>query len=82
MAELDWTSPHLVTGLRQSSAVPQVAPVTVQAVPAGVTPGALSPANPVVWLAGIAAVTVGLVAVSGSVRLGRAKVAVTAGKSS
>ena len=63
------------------SAVPHVSPVTVQAVPAGISPRSLSPENPAVWLAGIAALTVGLVAVSGSVRLGRAKVSVAAGKS-
>lgn len=81
MSEFAWTDPGAITGMARHTAVPHVAPVTAQAVPAGVAPAALSPSNPMVWLAGIAAVTVGLVAVSGSVRLGRAKVSASVGKS-
>lgn len=40
----------------------------------------LSPQNPLLWFGGVLAVTVGLVAVSGSVRLGRAKVSASVGK--
>lgn len=40
----------------------------------------LSPDSPLLWFGGLLAVTVGLVAVSGSVRLGRAKVSASVGK--
>lgn len=78
---MEWSSPQAVTGLRMPSVVPTVAPVTAQAA-VGHEPGGLgSPDNPLTWLVGIVAVTVGLVAVSGSVRLGRGKVSVNVGKS-
>lgn len=38
-----------------------------------------SPRNPLVWLGGVLAVTVGLASVAGSVRLGKAKVTATVG---
>jgi len=37
--------------------------------------GLLHPDNPLFWLGGIVAVTLGLIGVSGSVRLGRARIA-------
>lgn len=39
-----------------------------------------SPRNPLVWLGGVLAVTVGLASVAGSVRLGKAKVSASVGK--
>lgn len=39
-----------------------------------------SPRNPLVWLGGIMAVTVGLASVAGSVRLGKAKISASVGK--
>lgn len=41
-----------------------------------------SPHNPLLWFGGILAVTLGFAAVSGSVRLGKAKVSASVGKSS
>jgi hypothetical protein len=41
-----------------------------------------SPHNPLLWFGGILAVTLGFGAVSGSVRLGKAKVSASVGKSS
>lgn len=79
---MDWTSPQAVTGLRGGLAVPQVASVTAQAA-VGHEPGGLLHAdNPLTWALGLGLVTFGLVAVSGSVRLGRAKVSASVGKTS
>jgi hypothetical protein len=39
-----------------------------------------SPRNPLVWLGGVMAVTVGLASVAGSVKLGRAKISASVGK--
>lgn len=39
-----------------------------------------SPRNPLVWLGALAAVTVGAAGFAGSVRIGKAKVSVAAGK--
>ena len=38
-----------------------------------------SPRNPLLWLGGVVAVTVGLASVAGSVRLGKAKVSASVG---
>lgn len=43
-------------------------------------PGLFHPDNPLLWGLGIAAITLGLAAASGSVRLGKATVKVSAGK--
>lgn len=42
--------------------------------------GVLSPQNPLFWLGGILAVTAGLIGVSGSARVGRAKVSASLDK--
>jgi len=45
----------------------------------GSWPGALNPANPLFWFGVLAATTLGLMAVSGNVRLGRTKIAASVG---
>ncbi len=42
--------------------------------------GLFSPSNPLLWFGAILAITVGAAGVAGSVRLGKAKIAVSAGK--
>lgn len=54
--------------------------VTNAAVTGGGKPGRLDIDNPVVWLVGIGAVTLGLVAASTHVRVGAFRASVSAGK--
>lgn len=76
-----WTSPQAVTGLRSPGIVPHVAPVTAQAAVGHGVGGPLSSRNPLTWAVGILAVTLGLAAMSGSVRLGKAQVSASVGRS-
>ena len=45
----------------------------------GSWPGILNPQNPLFWFTALAATTLGLMAISGNVRLGRTKVAASVG---
>lgn len=78
---MDWTTPQAVTGLRAPSIVQHVAPVTQTAAVGHGPAGMLDPGNPLLWAAGFVALTLGLVGVSGSVRLGKAKASASVGSS-
>lgn len=60
---------------------PDASAVNNAAVTSGITPGRFSISNPMVWLLGIGAVTIGLVGASTHVRAGSFKASVSAGKS-
>lgn len=49
--------------------------------PVGGARGLLSPQNPLFWFGGVLAVTFGLIGVSGSARVGKAKVSASVDKS-
>jgi hypothetical protein len=70
-------------GYRPSGELPALAVAGEQTAPAVTAPGSwpavLNPQNPLFWFAALAATTLGLVAVSGNVRLGRTKVSAAVG---
>jgi hypothetical protein len=67
----------------QGPELPALAVAGEQTSPAVTAPGAwpsiLNPQNPLFWFSVLAATTLGLVAVSGNVRLGRTKVSASVG---
>jgi len=56
-------------------------PAAAATSPAGSWPSMLNPGNPLFWFGVLAATTLGLMAVSGNVRLGRTKVSAAIGGS-